>query len=49
LTLATTEVDEWHRYLSGQGVTFEKPPALNPNYNIYPYRSRKFRRSLKLS
>jgi catechol 2,3-dioxygenase-like lactoylglutathione lyase family enzyme len=35
LTLATTEVDEWHRYLSRQGVIFEKPPALNPNYNIY--------------
>ena len=35
LTLATTAVDEWHRYLCGQGVTFEKPPTLNPNYNIY--------------
>ncbi len=35
LTLVTPEVDEWHRYLSDQGVTFDKPPTLNPKYNIY--------------
>lgn len=35
LTIATPEVDEWYRYLSKQGVDFEKPPTLNPKYNIY--------------
>ena len=35
LTLVTPEVDEWFRYLSEQGVVFEKPPAVNPTYNIY--------------
>jgi catechol 2,3-dioxygenase-like lactoylglutathione lyase family enzyme len=34
-TLVTQEVDEWYRYLSGRGVTFEKPPTLNPRYGIY--------------
>ncbi len=35
LTLVTPEVDRWHNYLSDQGVAFEKPPELNPRYNIY--------------
>ena len=35
VTLVTAAVDEWHRYLSDKGVKFEKPPALNPDYNIY--------------
>ena len=35
LTLVTPEVDEWHRYLSDRGVCFDKPPTLNPKYNIY--------------
>ena len=35
LTLVTPEVDEWHRYLSHRGVSFDKPPTLNPKYNIY--------------
>jgi catechol 2,3-dioxygenase-like lactoylglutathione lyase family enzyme len=35
LTLVTSEVDEWYEYLSAQGVTFEKPPAVNPKYDIY--------------
>jgi catechol 2,3-dioxygenase-like lactoylglutathione lyase family enzyme len=35
VTLVTAEVDEWHHYLSEKGVEFEKPPALNPDYNIY--------------
>ena len=35
LTLVTPEVDEWHRHLSDRGVTFDKPPTLNPKYNIY--------------
>jgi catechol 2,3-dioxygenase-like lactoylglutathione lyase family enzyme len=35
LTLVTPEVDEWFRHVSDQGVVFEKPPTLNPKYNIY--------------
>ncbi len=35
LTLVTPEVDRWYSTLSDQGVVFEKPPALNPRYNIY--------------
>ncbi len=35
LTLVTPEVDEWHRYLVERGVVFEKPPAINPKYDIY--------------
>jgi len=34
-TLVTQEVDEWYRYLSDRGVNFEKPPTLNPKYDIY--------------
>ena len=34
-TIATRQVDEWYRYLSRQGIAFEKPPARNPTYNIY--------------
>ena len=35
VTLVTAEVDAWYRFLSDKGVAFEKPPALNPAYNIY--------------
>jgi catechol 2,3-dioxygenase-like lactoylglutathione lyase family enzyme len=35
VTLVTQEVDEWYRYLKGQGVAFEKPPQTNPKYDIY--------------
>ena len=35
LTLVTSEVDAWYGHLSDQGITFEKSPALNPDYNIY--------------
>jgi catechol 2,3-dioxygenase-like lactoylglutathione lyase family enzyme len=35
LTLVTQEVDAWYEYLSERGVVFEKPPALNPKYEIY--------------
>jgi catechol 2,3-dioxygenase-like lactoylglutathione lyase family enzyme len=35
LTLVTPEVDAWFRYLGAQGVAFERPPALNPKYDIY--------------
>ena len=34
-TLVTQEVDEWYTYLKDRGVSFEKPPAINPRYNIY--------------
>jgi catechol 2,3-dioxygenase-like lactoylglutathione lyase family enzyme len=34
-TIATRQVDAWYKYLSERGVAFEKPPALNPDYNIY--------------
>jgi catechol 2,3-dioxygenase-like lactoylglutathione lyase family enzyme len=34
-TLVTQEVDRWHEYLVAQGVAIEKPPTLNPAYNIY--------------
>lgn len=34
-TLVTHQVDDWHRYLLQQGVTFEKSPTLNRKFNIY--------------
>jgi catechol 2,3-dioxygenase-like lactoylglutathione lyase family enzyme len=34
-TLVTQEVDAWCRYLMAQEVPIEKPPTLNPQYNIY--------------
>jgi catechol 2,3-dioxygenase-like lactoylglutathione lyase family enzyme len=34
-TIVTPEVDQWYQYLSKHGVKFEKPPTLNPDYNIY--------------
>ena len=34
-TLVTQEVDAWYRYLMAQEVSIEKPPTLNPQYNIY--------------
>jgi catechol 2,3-dioxygenase-like lactoylglutathione lyase family enzyme len=35
LTLVTQDVDGWYTHLLAQGVVFEKPPTLNPVYNIY--------------
>jgi catechol 2,3-dioxygenase-like lactoylglutathione lyase family enzyme len=35
LTIVTPDVDGWYRYLGDRGVAFEKPPALNPTYDIY--------------
>lgn len=35
LTLITPAVDEWAEHLSHRGVVLEKPPAVNPKYNIY--------------
>ena len=34
-TLVTQDVDGWHAYLVDRGVAIEKPPTLNPAYNIY--------------
>ena len=34
-TLVTQQVDEWYDYLREQGVAFEKPPEINPRYQIY--------------
>lgn len=34
-TFATHEVDQWYQYLSDQGVEFDKPPAVNPKFNLY--------------
>ena len=34
-TLVTPYVDEWYQYLVEQGVTFEKPPAINRKFKIY--------------
>ena len=35
LTLVTPDVDGWYRRLVDLGIAFEKPPALNPKYDIY--------------
>ncbi len=35
VTLVTAEVDAWYQYLRDKGIPFEKPPAHNPDYNIY--------------
>jgi catechol 2,3-dioxygenase-like lactoylglutathione lyase family enzyme len=34
-TLVTPDVDGWYEMLKEKGVAFEKPPALNPRYQIY--------------
>lgn len=34
-TLVSSSVDSWYAYLRERGVRFEKPPALNPAYQIY--------------
>lgn len=34
-TLVTHQVDQWYIFLRQKGISFEKPPALNPKYNIY--------------
>jgi len=34
VTFVTADVDGWHARLAARGVAFEKPPALNPTYNI---------------
>lgn len=35
VTLVTDDVDGWHARLQEHHVPVEKPPALNPKYNIY--------------
>ncbi len=35
LTLVTDAVNQCYDYLRQQGVTFEKPPTYNPDYDIY--------------
>jgi catechol 2,3-dioxygenase-like lactoylglutathione lyase family enzyme len=34
-TIVTPEVDAWYDTLRERGVIFEKPPEVNPRYNIY--------------
>lgn len=34
-TIVTQNVDQWYAFLDHQGILFEKPPAINPKYNIY--------------
>jgi len=35
ICLVTDEVDDWASRLAAAGVAIEKPPTLNPRYNIY--------------
>ena len=35
LTLVTDEVGAWYERLRAKGVLFEKPPTLNPKFDIY--------------
>jgi catechol 2,3-dioxygenase-like lactoylglutathione lyase family enzyme len=35
VTLVTQDVDGWYERLSRRGIAFEKPPAVNPDYDIY--------------
>lgn len=35
VTLVTQDVDGWYERLRARGVLFEKPPAVNPDYEIY--------------
>lgn len=37
VTLVSQEVDAWYEYLLNKGVEIEKPPGLNPNYDIYHF------------
>jgi catechol 2,3-dioxygenase-like lactoylglutathione lyase family enzyme len=36
-TLVTADVDGWYAHLQEKGVKLEKPPAVNPQYNIYHF------------
>ena len=35
ITFVTDDVDGWYARLQARGVRFDKPPELNPKYNIY--------------
>jgi catechol 2,3-dioxygenase-like lactoylglutathione lyase family enzyme len=35
VTLVSQDVDGWARHLESEGVALEKPPTLNPDYDIY--------------
>ena len=35
ITLVSEDVDGWYAYLRDKGVTFEKEPQLNEQFNIY--------------
>jgi catechol 2,3-dioxygenase-like lactoylglutathione lyase family enzyme len=37
ITLVTPEVDLWHKLFIQRGVSIEKPPALNPKFQIYHF------------
>ena len=37
LTLVTANVDGWYQFLGEQNVQLEKPPATNPDYDIYHF------------
>ena len=37
LTLVTTYVDKWFRFLEEHNLRPEKPPAINPDFNIYHF------------
>jgi catechol 2,3-dioxygenase-like lactoylglutathione lyase family enzyme len=36
-TFVTPEVDQWYQFLMEKNIEVEKPPALNPKYNIYHF------------
>jgi catechol 2,3-dioxygenase-like lactoylglutathione lyase family enzyme len=36
-TLVTSQVDAWYEHLSKEGIRLEKPPAVNPKFNIYHF------------
>lgn len=36
-TLVSPDVDQWYQFLVDRNVQVEKPPAHNPNYNIYHF------------
>lgn len=37
VTLVTDQVDRWYQELMARGVQIEKPPSVNPAYNIYHF------------
>jgi catechol 2,3-dioxygenase-like lactoylglutathione lyase family enzyme len=37
VTLVTDQVDRWYQELIAHGVQIEKPPSVNPVYNLYHF------------